>query len=152
MKIKNLQLYLLLALISTSVWGQTKEKRMSFERLKALKINYIIEQVDLNAEEESFVWIAFDKYEKKVSRKYNKKMRSLRYKKFKNLEDLSEVKAGEALDSLIHFRAQKELQDREFMKILRSRLTAKQVVKIHVAEEKFQRKMVYHLRNKKNIP
>jgi len=79
-------------------------------------------------------------------------MKSLRYKTFKNLDELSEEKAAEALDSLIHFRAQKELQDLEFMKVLRSRLTAKQVVEIHVAEEKFQRKMVHHSRNKKNIP
>jgi len=79
MMIKNAQLYLLLLLISTSVWGQTKEKRMSFERLKALKINYIIEQVDLNTEEESFVWSAFDKYEKTVYIKYNKKMKLKRF-------------------------------------------------------------------------
>ena len=152
MKIKNLPLYFLLALVSSSIWAQKSEKGMSFERLKALKINFIIEQVDLNTEEESFVWGAFEKYESNVRKKYHKKMRKLRYNNFKKAEDLSESQAAVAIDSIYYLRTLKEELDQAFLKTLKTKLTAKQVLEIHIAEEKFHRKMVHRSRERKNIP
>ena len=152
MKIKHLPLYFLLALVSSSMWAQKSEKRMSFERLKALKINFIIEQVDLNTEEESFVWVAFEQHESDVRKQYYKKMRKLRYNNFKKTEDLSESQAAVALDSIYHLRTLKEELDQAFLKTLKTKLTAKQVLEIHIAEEKFHRKMVHRSRERKNIP
>ncbi len=152
MKIKHLPLYFLLALASSSIWAQKSEKKMSFERLKALKINFIIEQVDLNTEEESFVWGAFEQHESDVRKQYHKKMRKLRYNNFKETEDLSESQAAVALDSIYHLRTLKEELDQAFLKTLKTKLTAKQVLEIHIAEEKFHRKMVHRSREQKNIP
>tara|TARA_B110001452_G_scaffold256001_1_gene248952 strand:- start:4403 stop:4861 length:459 start_codon:yes stop_codon:yes gene_type:complete len=152
MKIKHLPLYFLLALASSSMWAQKSEKKMSFERLKALKINFIIEQVDLNTEEESFVWGAFEQHESDVRKQYHKKMRKLRYNNFKETEDLSESQAAVALDSIYHLRKLKEELDQAFLEKLKTKLTAKQVLKIHIAEEKFHRKMVHRSRERKNIP
>ena len=152
MKIKHLPLYFLLALASSSMWAQKSEKKMSFERLKALKINFIIEQVDLNTKEESFVWGAFEQHESDVRKQYHKKMRKLRYNNFKETEDLSESQAAVALDSIYHLRKLKEELDQAFLEKLKTKLTAKQVLKIHIAEEKFHRKMVHRSRERKNIP
>ena len=152
MKIKHLPLYFLLALASSSMWAQKSEKKMSFERLKALKINFIIEQVDLNTEEESFVWGAFEQHESDVRKQYHKKMRKLRYNNFKETEDLSESQAAVALDSIYHLRKLKEELDQAFLEKLKTKLTAKQILKIHIAEEKFHRKMVHRSRERKNIP
>ena len=152
MKIKHLPLYFLLALASTSMWAQKSEKKMSFERLKALKINFIIEQVDLNTEEESFVWGAFEQHESDVRKQYHKKMRKLRYNNFKETEDLSESQAAVALDSIYYLRTLKEELDHAFLKTLKTKLTAKQVLEIHIAEEQFHRKMVHRSRERKNIP
>lgn len=152
MKIKHLSLYFLLALASSSMWAQKSEKKMSFERLKALKINFIIEQVDLNTEEESFVWGAFEKHESDVRKQYHKKMHKLRHNNFKKTEDLSESQADVALDSIYHLRTLKEELDQAFLKTLKTKLTAKQVLEIHIAEEKFHRKMVHRSRERKNIP
>ena len=152
MKIKHLPLYFLLALVSSSMWAQKSEKRMSFERLKALKINFIIEQVDLNTEEESFVWSAFEKHESDVRKQYHKKMRKIIYNNYKKTEDLSESQAAVTLDSIYHLRTVKEELDQAFLKTLKTKLTAKQVLEIHIAEEKFHRKMVHRSREQKNIP
>ena len=152
MKIKHFPLYFLLTLVSSSMWSQKSEKRMSFERLKALKINFIIEQVDLNTEEESFVWVAFEKHESDVRKQYHKKMRKLRYNNFKKTEDLSESQAAVALDSIYHLRKLKEELDQAFLEKLKTKLTAKQILEIHIAEEKFHRKMVHRSRERKNIP
>ena len=152
MKIKHLSLYFLLALASSSMWAQKSEKKMSFERLKALKINFIIEQVDLNTEEESFVWGAFEKHESDVRKQYHKKMRKLRYNNFKKTEDLSESQAAVALDSIYHLRKLKEELDQAFLEKLKTKLTAKLILEIHIAEEKFHRKMVHRSRERKNIP
>lgn len=152
MKIKHFPLYFLLVLFSSSLLAQKSEKRMSYERLKALKINFIIEQVDLNTEEESFVWSAFEKHESDVRKQYHKKMRKLRHTKFKDTEDLSESQAAVALDSIYYLRTLKEELDQAFLKKLKTKLTAKQVLEIHIAEEQFHRKMVHRSRERKNIP
>ena len=152
MKIKHIPLYFLLVLFSSSLLAQKSEKRMSYERLKALKINFIIEQVDLNTEEESFVWSAFEKHESDVRKQYHKKMRKLRHTKFKKKEDLSESQAAVALDSIYYLRTLKEELDQAFLKTLKTKLTAKQVLEIHIAEEQFHRKMVHRSRERKNIP
>ena len=152
MKIKHFPLYFLLVLFSSSLLAQKSEKRMSYERLKALKINFIIEQVDLNTEEESFVWSAFEKHESDVRKQYHKKMRKLRHTKFKDTQDLSESQAAVALDSIYYLRTLKEELDQAFLKKLKTKLTAKQVLEIHIAEEQFHRKMVHRSRERKNIP
>lgn len=152
MKIKNFTLYLLLAFACSSLWAQKAEKKMSFERLKAMKINFIIEQVELNTEEESIVWKAFDEYESDVHKKYHKKMRAFRHHKFDKLKKLSESEAVKTLDSIAYFRAQKENLDKDFSNKLRTLLTAKQVLEIHIAEEKFHRKMVGRSSKRKNTP
>ena len=105
MKIKHIALYTLIALFTTSAWAQKKDKKMSYERLRAMKINFVIEKVDLTTEEESFVWGAFEAYETRVYNKYHKKMKSLRKKRLANIEEVSEAGANETLDSIIHFRA-----------------------------------------------
>lgn len=152
MKIKHFPLYFLLALASSSMWAQKSEKKMSFERLKALKINFIIEQLDLNTEEESFVWGAFEQHESDVRKQYHKKMHKLRYNNFKETEDLSESQAAVALDSIYHLRKLKEELDQAFLEKLKTKLAAKQILEIHIAEEKFHRKMVHRSREQKNIP
>ena len=108
MKIKHIALYTLIALFTTSAWAQKKDKKMSYERLRAMKINFVIEKVDLTTEEESFVWGAFEAYETRVFNKYHKKMKSLRKKRLANIEEVSEAGANETLDSIIHFRSEKE--------------------------------------------
>lgn len=152
MKIKKFTLYLLLAFTCTSLWAQKQDKKMSFERLKAMKINFIIEQVDLNAEEEALVWKAFEEYETKVHEKYHKKMRAFRHHKFDKLDKVSESEAVTTLDSIAYFREQKEILDKDFSTRIRSLLTAKQALEIHIAEEKFHRKMVSRSRKRKNTP
>lgn len=149
MKIRNLLISLLITTTSINLWAQKPERKMSFERLKAMKINFIIEQVDLNTEEESFVWQAFEEHESDVYKKYHKKMRSFRHQTFKKIKEISEEKASETLDSIAYFRNQKEKMDQEFSAKLRAQLTAKQVLEIHIAEEKFHRRMVDRSRKRK---
>ena len=78
-------------------------------------------------------------------------MRKLRHTKFKDTEDLSESQAALALDSIYYLRTLKEELDQAFLKTLKTKLTAKQVLEIHIAEEQFHRKMVHQSRDRKNI-
>ena len=152
MKIKYLILCLLCLVLSSSMWGQDKKKQMSYERLKSLKINSILEQVNLTTEEEAFVWRAYDQYETEMRKSYYKKMKKIRHNTYKKIDELSEDEASETLDSIRYFKTQKEILYQKFNETLKTKLTAKQILKIHIAEEKFHRKMVHQSRNKKNIP
>ncbi len=152
MKIKHSIPCLLCLILSSSLWGQDKKMQMSYEQLKSLKINSIIEQVGLTAEQEAFVWRAYDQYETEMRKRYYKKMKKIRYNTYKKIDELSEAEATEAIDSIIYFKSQKEIIYQKFHETLKTKLTAKQVLKIYIAEEKFHRKMFHKSRNKKNSP
>ena len=59
----NRLLIIVLLLISNNSFGQ--KGKMSFERLKALKMSYITERIGLTEAEESVFWEIYDQYEKK---------------------------------------------------------------------------------------
>ena len=67
-------------------------------------------------------------------------------------EDNTEAEASKVIDSINYFKSQKEVLFQKLNYTLKTKLTAKQVLRIHIAEEKFHRKMVHGSRNKKNIP
>jgi hypothetical protein len=79
-------------------------------------------------------------------------MRAFRHHKFDKLDKVSESEAVTTLDSIAYFREQKEILDKDFSTRIRSLLTAKQALEIHIAEEKFHRKMVSRSRKRKNTP
>ena len=60
----NRLLIIMMVLILNSSFGQ--KRKMSFERLKALKMSYITEKIGLTEAEESVFWEIYDQYEKKM--------------------------------------------------------------------------------------
>jgi len=106
----------------------------------------------LTTEQETFVWRAFDKYETDMRKKYYKKMKGIRHNTFNKIDKLTEAEASKVIDSINYFKSQKEVLFQKLNDTLKTKLTAKQVLRIHIAEEKFHRKMVHGSRNKKNIP
>ena len=60
----NKLLMILMVLVLSNTYAQ--KRKMSFERLKALKMSYITEKIGLSQEEESTFWEIYDQYESKI--------------------------------------------------------------------------------------
>ena len=70
----NRLLTIVMLLVLNSSFGQ--KGKMSFERLKALKMSYITEKIGLTEAEEPVFWDIYDQYEKKIFIDCRKKIKS----------------------------------------------------------------------------
>jgi hypothetical protein len=83
-------------------FGQGKT---SFQRIKALKMAYITEKIDLTDDEEAFFWKVYDQYELKIYNDCRKKLREIK-KQYESIDSLTKEEAMNVL--------KKSLQNREF--------------------------------------
>ena len=70
---------LILAILNIS-YTLSQEGKMSFERLKAIKMTFITEKIGLNENEESFFWRIYNDFEKKIYERSSQKIRFIRKK------------------------------------------------------------------------
>jgi hypothetical protein len=142
----NKLLIIVMLLISNNSLGQ--KSKMSFERFKALKMSYIAEKIGLTETEESLFWEIYERYEKKIftdSRKEIKKIRRY-YMTCKDsmsndmaLEMIKKINASEQ-----HALQLKEERDKSLLEIF----SAIKILKMHHAEYRFNREMVYKMKKK----
>ena len=143
----NRLLIIMMVLILNSSFGQ--KRKMSFERLKALKMSYITEKIGLTEAEESVFWEIYDQYEKKMFIDCRKKIKNLRKSYMKSNDTISNDEALEVIQK-INALEQYALQLKEERdKSLLEKFSANLILKMHHAEYHFNRDMVYKLKKTK---
>jgi len=125
--------------ISTG-FGQVKT---SFERIKALKMAYIAEKIDLTNEEETIFWEVYDKYELKIYEECRKKLREIRKQFSKSIDTLTKEEAINVLKQVYKIEHLAVDFEEERDNALLIYLPPKKILKIHHAEYHFNREMVY---------
>ena len=143
----NRILMIVMVLSLSTALGQ--KGKMSFERLKALKMSYITEKIGLTEEEESVFWEIYDKYEEEIFTDCRKKIKNLRLSYMKSTDSISNKEAFEVIQSinkLEHLALKlKEERDKELLE----KFPAQKILKMHRAEYHFNREMVYKMKSKK---
>ena len=122
-------------------FGQGKT---SFERIKALKMAYISEKIDLTDEEETIFWEVYDEYELKIYKECRKKLKEIRKKYSKNIDSLTKEEAINVLEKVYKIEHLAVDFEEERDKTLLINLSPKKILKIHLAEYHFNREMVYN--------
>lgn len=146
----NRLLIIVLLLISNNSFGQ--KGKMSFERLKALKMSYITERIGLTEAEESVFWEIYDQYEKKIFDDCRINIKNLRKTYMKSKDVMNNDKALEMIKK-INALEQRALQLKvERDKSLLEKFSAIKILKMHQAEYHFNREMVYKMRKKQEDP
>ena len=143
----NRILMIVMVLSLSTALGQ--KGKMSFERLKALKMSYIAEKIGLTEEEESVFWEIYDKYEEEIFTDCRKKIKNLRRSYMKSTDSISNKEAFEVIQSinkLEHLALKlKEERDKELLE----KFPAQKILKMHRAEYHYNREMVYKMKSKK---
>jgi hypothetical protein len=141
----NKLLMILMVLVLCNTYAQ--KRKMSFERLKALKMSYITEKIGLSQEEESTFWEIFDQYESKIYEESRKKIKTLRRSYIKNADSISNKEAFELIkkiNELEHLAIQLEEERDE---LLLEKFSPNKILKMHSAEFHFNRDMIYKMKN-----
>ena len=142
----NRLLIILMLLILNSSYGQ--KSKMSFERLKALKMSYITEKIGLTQAEEPIFWEIYDQYEKKIFIECRKKIRNLRKSHMNSQDNFSNSEALEVIRKINELEQHALQLKEERDKSLLEKFSAKLILKMHHAEYYFNRDMVYKMKKK----
>ena len=135
---------LILAILNIS-YTLSQEGKMSFERLKAIKMTFITEKIGLNENEEAFFWRIYNDYEKKIYERSSEKIRSIRKKYFKEIDNISSLEAYKAINQMNNLEhLALELKEKRDLKLLDS-LSPNKVLKVQHAEYRFKREMILSL-------
>jgi len=135
---------LILVIMTFSFSTGFGQGKTSFERIKALKMAYIAEKIDLADKEETFFWEVYDEYELKIYKECRKKLKEIRKKYSKNIDSLTKEEAINVLEKVYKIEHLAVDFEEERDKTLLINLSPKKILKIHLAEYHFNREMVYN--------
>jgi Spy/CpxP family protein refolding chaperone len=135
-------------LISTLSFSQGfKEKK---EKVKALKVAYITEQLDLTKEEAQKFWPIYNSFDDKQAELRHEKMRAI-LDRFEpgNVDKLSEKEASTLLTQMEAVEESLFTLRKKFIKDLQGVLSAKKIVKLKKAEEDFNRTLLKQMKERR---
>ena len=147
MKTKILFPIIFLLVASLSFSQGFKEKR---EKVKALKVAYITEQLELTTDEAQKFWPIYNAFDENQAELRHEKMRAI-LDRFKpgNVEKLSEKDASNSLIQMEKIEEDLFNLKKKFIKDLQGVISAKKIIKLKKAEEDFNRELLKQMREKR---
>ena len=147
MKTKILFPIIFLLVASLSFSQGFKEKR---EKVKALKVAYNTEQLELTTDEAQKFWPIYNAFDDKQGELRHEKMKSI-LDRFKpgNVEKLSEKDASNSLAQMEKIEEDLFNLKKKFIKDLQGVISAKKIIKLKKAEEDFNRELLKQMREKR---
>jgi Spy/CpxP family protein refolding chaperone len=141
--------FLTLTLIATSlVFGQpSKGNKPSKEKIKAMKIGYITEKLDLTSKEAQQFWPIYNEFDAKME-EIHKTLRSMR-KRDGGIDEMADTDVEKMITTHDELR-QKELNiHKEYHAKFKAVLPIKKVAKLYKANHDFKRDLLKKIKNHK---
>ncbi|WP_299432320.1 hypothetical protein [uncultured Maribacter sp.] len=137
-------IFVAVLLIATSIFAQRKPDH---EKIKALKIAYLTEKLDLTSNEAQKFWPVYNAHEEKVE-KIRMQQRSEIYKKLREIDKLSEKELSKLLELEISLNKQKHVLEEKLIQDIRKVVSAKKTFIMLQSESGFKRKLLHQYRKK----
>lgn len=140
---KKIVITLLFIATTISVFSQGEEKR---ERIKALKIAFITERLELTEIEAQKFWPIYNAHEKEVEMlRHNARDKRRNLK----METLTENEAKKALIDFIAFEKEQQELKTQFVENLLTAIPAKKIIKLRLAESEFKKRMIQEMKSRR---
>lgn len=115
------------------------------ERIKAQKIAFITEKLELTSEEAQQFWPIYNEFEAKVEKIKSENLRPL--KKEMRQDNVSDKRANEILEKLIKAETEMHNARLELVEDLKTVISAKKIIMLKVAEDQFNQKLLDKLKD-----
>ena len=149
MKHLLLSLFMLTLLVNTKTYAQDDKQ----DRIKSLKIGFITQKLELTSKEAQNFWPVYNEHQDKI-RGHHTENRKLRKSIRKNggIDTMTNAEAEKTLNQFVAI--EKNLKDAEMAmyKSMKSILPAKKILKLHSAEQDFNRKILEEMRKRRGNP
>ncbi|RKR13491.1 hypothetical protein CLV91_2211 [Maribacter vaceletii] len=137
-------IFVAVLLIATSIVAQRKPDH---EKIKALKIAYLTEKLDLTTNEAQKFWPVYNAHEEKVE-KIRMQQRSEIHEKIREIDKLSEKELNKLLELEISLNEKKHALEEKFILDVRKVVSAKKTFIMLQSEYGFKRKLLHQYRKK----
>ncbi|WP_298503133.1 hypothetical protein [uncultured Maribacter sp.] len=143
MSIKKI-IYVLVFLVTTGMYCQHKP---GYEKIKALKIAYITEKLNLNSKEAQEFWPIYNAHEEQID-KIRRQERQDIFEKLREIDQLSENDLEKLLELDISLKEQKHKLETKFISDVRKVISAKKTFILLQTENGFKRRLIRQYRQK----
>lgn len=143
---KNTIITILFLALTLNSFSQPRERGERGERIKALKIAFITERLNLTAEEAQIFWPVYNAFE---ADKENLRKEAQKYRKNLDVESLSDEEAKALIDKMLDMEEKRhELHSKQISEYLKV-LPAKKVILLKASEDAFNRRMLDEMKKRK---
>ena len=115
------------------------------ERIKAQKVAFITEQLNLTSKEAQQFWPIYNAFEEKTENVKSKDLRQIKQKLRQN-PDMSDKEADKLLQDLIVAEDKMYKAKSDLITDLKGVISSKKIIKLKRAEDEFNRKLLERLR------
>ena len=133
-----------------SISAQNREKGR--EKIKTLKISYLTEKLNLTPEEAQKFWPIYNAYDEEQHALRSRQRTELK-KALKNSDEIEALNEGDA-EKLIILKLSIDRQlhesQKKFIDKVKQVISFKKIIRLHVAEMEFGRKLMSKYRHKKD--
>ena len=141
---KKLIIIIILFLATLGMNAQDRK----FEEIKAHKIAFITEKVNLTANQAQKFWPIYNKHEQQVMALRKTQLESLKTLKDKKMVELSDKKAKEVLVKYTEIRGELTKKMEQLISLLEGVITPQQTIKLLIAEEGFKKRLLKRFRGR----
>lgn len=138
----------ILFLLFISIFGvqaqDDKNKEQHRERIKAMKVAYITQEMNMDAQLAQKFWPIYNKYE---CRKMDLHKRE--HEELKNIETLSELEAEKMLTEYQEIEKEEYEIKKSLFSDLKKIISAKEIIQLHKLESDFNKKLLQEYRERK---
>ncbi|MBC2845857.1 sensor of ECF-type sigma factor [Winogradskyella flava] len=135
---------ILILFVSLSAFAQGGAKMK--ERIKAQKIAFITEKLSLTSDEAQQFWPIYNTYEAKIEKIKSDDLGTLKMEMRKAGEGISDEKANDILEKLMEAESDMHEAKLQLVKDLKKVISAKKIIKLKIAEDQFNKKLLERLR------
>lgn len=139
-----LGLFLFLSAISGIQAQNNKDKEQHREKIKALKVAYITEELNMDTKLAQKFWPIYNRYESQK--------RELHRREHIDLDQagsISEAKAEEMLKEYLDVEKEEYVIKKQLFNDLKRILTAREIIKLHKLEADFNKKLIKEYRSRR---
>jgi len=139
------KLILILFFISCGMQAQHDKS----ERIKAVKIAYITEQLDLSSSEAEKFWPIYNAHEDEMHSLRKNERAEMHQKTIEGIDEMTDAEANQLLDQLLDYKTKELTQDQELLTNLRKVLAPQKILKLKKIEKDFRKKLLERYKHRK---
>jgi len=139
---KNIALTIFIVLLTINSFAQKKGR----DRVKALKVSFITEKLDLTEKEAQQFWPIYNAYSDKTRKIKHHDIRNIIDEIKQNIDTISDERANELLIKLSGLEEELHNEEAKLISKLKKVISPKKIILLKITEEDFKRKLFEHFK------